>query len=162
SAQSRVHGLLAAGVGMLVVGSLIRLPCIFPMLLIACPAAIGWFAWPPPRTVYVPAVASGVACAGLGLGVAAYHSSYYSRDPDWQDFLRYNKLRAKFNDYGWIKYTPETAAIFDAVSWSENDHALIERWFYDDPAVYSEAHLHRIVTAVHWQASGLMSGNVWQ
>ena len=162
SAESRVCGLLSVGVGMLVVASLIRLACIVPTILIAIPVAICWFAWPPRRAVLLPAATSAAACAVLVLGFAVYHNSYYNRDSKWQEFLRYNKLRAKFNDYGWIRYTPETASIFNAVCWSENDHAMIERWFYDDPVVYSEARLQRIVAANNWRTRSLMIEYVWR
>ena len=87
-------------------------------------------------------------CLTLVVLTAAYNNAYYARDPGWQAFFDYNKLRIKFNDYCWTRYTPETAGIFAAVGWTANDHALIQDWFYDDSALYSAANLRSVLDSL--------------
>jgi hypothetical protein len=68
----------------------------------------------------------------------------------------------KFNDYGWTSYTPRTADVFAAVGWSENDHAMIAHWFFDDPELYSEARLRSVLDAHPWKTERLSAGYLWQ
>ncbi len=68
----------------------------------------------------------------------------------------------KFNDYKWTSYTPQTANLFSAVGWTQNDHAMIAHWFFDDPLLYSEAHLRSILQAYPWKTERLTRGYLWQ
>lgn len=100
------------------------------------------------------------ACTAVGLlGFAGvwsaerYHHAYYEQDPEWAKFYRYNQLRVKFNDEGWIHYAPDTEHVFRAVDWSQADYAMMMSWFYDDPVVYSEENLRHVLEAHPWQAA---------
>ena len=150
---ARVAGLILAAVGLIFLGSLVRLACVVPVVIVACACAVGWLGWPRRRTVLVPAVATAAVCGALVCAAAAYNNAYYNRDPAWRAFWRYNALRLQFNDYRLIRYTSQTAPIFDAVHWTKNDYTLMLRWFYDDPAIYSEANLKHIVEATDWRTS---------
>ena len=82
------------------------------------------------------------------VGLAELNDVYYSRDPRWHDFYRYNELRARVNDLGWVCYSPQTAHVFPQVGWSVNDLGMIQAWFYDDPAVYSAEKLQELLSAI--------------
>ena len=91
-----------------------------------------------------------------------YNRMTYEHDPRWRELIGYNTLRVKFNDYGWTRFTPQTAKIFSAVGWTENDHDMIAHWFFDDPAVYSEWHLRSIVEAYSWKTARLSMDYYWE
>ncbi len=100
-------------------------------------------------------VGSGLAAliiAGL-VGLSELNDVYYRRDPRWRDFYRYNELRARVNDLGWVYYSPETAHVFSQVGWSANDFGMIQAWYYDDPAVYSADKLRELLDAYPWRES---------
>jgi hypothetical protein len=147
--QSRMIAQLASGLALLVLASLIRLESMIGTVLIAVPA-VAITIWPLRKATLIPLVASATLGAAMISGFAAYNDAYYNRDPGWREFLRFNKTRVKFNDYGWTRYTPETAHVFGAVGWSENDHALIADWFFDNAQVYSEAHLEQVLDSYPW------------
>jgi len=105
----------------------------------------------PNRALFRPLVGVLGASLALVIGLVAYNDDYYQRDPQWQAFYDYNNLRLKFNDYQWTYYSPETAAVFDAVGWSENDHAMIANWFFDDAARYGDANLRQVVAGYPWR-----------
>ncbi len=157
----RVGTLLGSGVALLLLSSLIRLECFYLTSLVVLPATVCLVGWPPRRAVLLPAGVTGGVCLALVLGLAAYNDAYYQRDPAWAQFLSYNKLRVKFNDYEWTSYTPQTAQVFDQVNWSANDHAMIAHWFYDDPVLYSEARLQRVLDGSPWRARRLTAAYGW-
>ena len=134
---------------------MIRLDCFYLTALVALPAAICLVGWPLRREVLKVALAGSGICLTLVVLAAAYNNAYYARDPGWQAFFDYNKLRIKFNDYCWTRYTPETAGIFAAVGWTANDHALIQDWFYDDSALYSAANLRSVLDSYPWMIKRL-------
>ena len=151
----RARWLLAIGVALLVLASLIRLESFVLTAFVGVPVVALAVGRPLDKASLARGIAAGLTCCGLVLALATYHSAYYRRDPQWEEFLRYNKLRIKFNDYAWTSYTPETAGIFAAARWSENDHAMIQDWFYDEPALYSYEQLQGILAAYPWQSSRL-------
>jgi len=151
----RVRLLLSAGVALLTLASLIRLESFLLTALAGTPVVAAALWRPSERRTIARAIAASCVCCGLVLACTAYNDAYYRRDPQWEAFLRYNKLRIKFNDYGWTRYTAETAGIFAAAQWSENDHAMIQDWFYDEPVLYSYTRLQSILTAYPWRSSRL-------
>jgi hypothetical protein len=155
AADRSVCGQLAVGIALLVVSSLVRLDAFYLTALVALPAALCLMGWPWRREVVRVALVGGGVCVALVILLAAYNNAYYARDSRWQAFLTYNKLRIKFNDYGWTRYTPETATIFASVGWTENDHAMIQDWFYDDPEMYSAEKLQRILESRAWMTERL-------
>lgn len=157
----RVRWLLGGGVSLLVLASLIRLECFYVTSLLALPAATCLVGWPCRRAVLLPAIGTVSVCLAIVLGFAAYNDAYYERDPDWSRFLRYNKLRVKFNDYGWTSYSPRTAHVFKQIGWSQNDHEMIANWFYDDPELYSEARLQHVIAGFPWRGQQLTPKYWW-
>jgi hypothetical protein len=155
AADRSVYGLLGVGIALLVLASWIRLDAFYLTALVGLPAALCLMGWPWRREVVRVALAGGGVCLALVVLSAAYNNAYYARNPRWQAFLTYNKLRIKFNDYGWTRYTPETAAAFESVGWTENDHAMIQDWFYDDPELYSAAKLQRLLDSRPWMTERL-------
>lgn len=150
----------AAGIGLLVLASLMRLECFYLTGIVSLSAAVCLVGWPLRRQVLVPAIAV-VVCLAVVLTLAAFNDAYYARDPEWQNFFSYNKLRVKFNDYECITYMPHTAHVFDAVDWSENDYEMIAHWFYEDPVVYSEARLRMAVNGHAWHSERLTASYWW-
>ncbi len=154
-------GPLVAAVVLVVVAALVRFESLSMALLVAAPLV-----------VLVPRAAIRKALAPLGLAAAAaallvglavaYDQAAYAADPPWRDFISFNRLRVKFNDYGWTSYTPQTADVFAAVGWSENDHAMIAHWFFDDPELYSEARLRSVLDAHPWKTERLSATYLWQ
>ncbi len=159
--RSAVFGPLVAAVLLMVVAALVRFESLLMALLIAAPLVV-LVPWPAIRKALVPlGLATTTAALLVGLAVA-YDQAAYAADPQWRDFISYNRLRVKFNDYGWTSYTPRTADVFAAVGWSENDHAMIAHWFFDEPELYSEARLRAVLEAHPWKTERLSAAYLWQ
>ncbi len=159
--QASIVGPISAGAALLLVAGLVRLESLLMALLVTAPLGLT-LARQPWRRTLLPSAGAAALAAMLILLATAYDRRAYEQDPRWSDFFGYNELRVKFNDYQWTSYTPQTAGVFAAVHWSKNDHEMITRWFFDDPAVYSEANLRAIVTAYPWKSSRLTLGYGWQ
>jgi hypothetical protein len=143
---------MTAAVLMLVLASMIRLEGLYMSALVATPL-VALLAWHLPRRAVLVG-ATGAAAAGLLVTMAAWHHHQaYARDPAWSGFYTFNQLRCKFNDYQWTSYTPQTAGAFAAVGWSQIDHDMIARWFFDDPEIYSEANLRSVLDGYPWKSS---------
>lgn len=159
--QASVGGPISAGAALLLVAGLVRLESMLMALLVTAPLGLTLVrqSW---RRTLLPSTGAAALAAILILLATAYDRREYEQDPRWSDFFEYNQLRVKFNDYQWTSYTPQTAGVFSAVHWSANDHEMIVRWFFDDPAVYSEANLRAIVTAYPWKSARLTLDYGWQ
>ena len=62
---------------------------------------------------------------------------YYEHSSGWEQFYRYNNVRADFIDRHKIVWNKSTEPFFQQIGWSENDLAMLVSWFYLDPKVYS-------------------------
>jgi hypothetical protein len=107
--------------------------------------------------------------AGLGVIVAAvavssacweFNYAHYNSDRGWRDFYEYNKLRVKFNDEAWVRYSPETAHLFQEVNWSENDFEMLSAWFFDNETRYSQEALRHVLEKYPWRESRI-SGDMF-
>ncbi|HJS07767.1 MAG TPA: hypothetical protein VJ809_08900 [Pirellulales bacterium] len=141
-----------AGVALLTAAALIRWHVFMLFFSLAVPAAcvLAWRNRSQKRLLIKAAGLTGLTLAGL-VGLALVNSAYYAGDPRWSDFYSYNELRARINDLGWVYYSPETAHVFPKVGWSVNDYAMIQSWFFDDPAVYNAEKLQELLAAHPWQ-----------
>jgi hypothetical protein len=141
-----------ASVAFLFAAALIRWHVFMLFASLAVPAAcvLLWTHRREKRLIVKAAVMAGLTLAGL-IGLAQLNTAYYERDPRWSDFYSYNELRARINDLGWVYYSPETAHVFPQVGWSLNDFAMMQSWFYDDPAVYNAAKFQELLDAYPWQ-----------
>jgi hypothetical protein len=152
---------LCGAVLLVVVAGLVRFESLTMALLVAIP--LGFIA-------ARQASRRSLVCCGAAVGVAAmlitlataYDRASYENDPRWRGFLSFNQLRVKFNDYKWTSYTPQTAHLFSAVGWTQNDHEMIAHWFFDDPVLYSEARLRSILEAHPWKAERFTRDYLWQ
>ncbi len=63
--------------------------------------------------------------------------AYYERSPGWEQFYRYNHVRAEFIDRHKIVWDESTQPLFQQIGWSRNDLEMLKSWFYLDPNVYS-------------------------
>ena len=147
--------MLAVGVGLMVLGSMVRLDSYYAAAAIVVPPAafIGWRVSRGATAgaqVWRPAIAAAILTQVLVSGLSYVHLKYYEADAGWREFLEFNPLRVKFNDYQWIQYTRETRSVFDRVKWSENDHAMIDKFYFDDPNVFSVENLRTITTGFPW------------
>ena len=162
--------MLATGGALIVLGSLVRWESFLGAAAISAPVGliVVWYAtrWAALGVEFgVRAIATAALTLAFVGGFQIANRQYYQRDPEWRNFLTFNALRAQFNDYSWIRYTPETQAIFDRVHWSENDQAMIANWYFDDPRIYSLANLREITSSHAWaqeQVSGRMIGAYWR
>lgn len=149
-----VLGPLAVAVSFLFLGGIIRLESLAMALLIAAPLSLTFVRYFSFRAL-VPCGLAAATVGALVVGAVAYDHATYEHDPNWQGFRSFNQLRGIFHDGSWTFYTPETAQIFQQVGWTENDHAMIERWFSDDPELYSEAKLTTIASSYPWRNARL-------
>jgi hypothetical protein len=62
---------------------------------------------------------------------------YYKHSFGWEQFYRYNNVRADFIDRQKIVWNESTKPFFQQIGWSPNDLAMLVSWFYLDPKVYS-------------------------
>jgi hypothetical protein len=62
---------------------------------------------------------------------------YYQHSSGWEQFYRYNDVRADFIDRHKIVWNESTKPFFQQVGWSQNDLAMLLSWFYLDQRVYS-------------------------
>ena len=62
---------------------------------------------------------------------------YYEHSSGWEQFYRYNNVRADFIDRRKIGWNKSTEPFFQQIGWSWNDLAMLKSWFYLDPRVYS-------------------------
>jgi hypothetical protein len=159
--QASVSGPISAAAALLIVAGLVRVESLLMAVLVTGPLGLTLVrqSW---RRTLLPSAGAAALAAMLILLAANYDRRSYEQDPQWSDFFGYNELRVKFNDYQWTSYTPQTAAVFSAVNWSANDHEMIARWFFDDPAVFSEANLRAIVTKYPWKSARLTLSYGWQ
>jgi hypothetical protein len=141
-----------ASVAFIFLAALIRWHVFMLFLSLAVPAAcvLLWTHRREKRLIVKAAGVAGLTLAGL-VGLAHLNTAYYERDPRWSDFYSYNELRARINDLGWVYYSPETAHVFPQVGWSLNDFAMMQSWFYDDPAIYNAAKFQELLDAYPWQ-----------
>ena len=65
------------------------------------------------------------------------HQVYYKHSSGWEQFYRYNNVRADFIDRHKIVWNERTEPFFRQIGWSQNDLAMLESWFYVDKRVYS-------------------------
>jgi len=65
------------------------------------------------------------------------HQVYYKHSSGWEQFYRYNNVRADFIDRHKIVWNNSTAPFFRQIGWSQNDLAMLASWFYVDQRVYS-------------------------
>ncbi|MBI2823283.1 MAG: hypothetical protein HYX69_01180 [Planctomycetia bacterium] len=154
--DANVTRLVSGSAALLFLGAMVRLEALVMAILVAVPIAMV-LARGIPRRLFVACGAATAAASIMIVAVTAYDRWCYERDPHWAGFRSYNQLRGKFHDDCWTAYTPETAAIFSRVGWSENDHAMIASWFSDDPELFNEANLRSIVEAYPWKSARLTS-----
>jgi hypothetical protein len=159
-ANSAVLGPLCAAVPLLLLGGMIRLESLAMALLVAIPVGLIFLKQFSLRAAIPCAVAATIAAA-LVVAAVVYDNRVYENDPTWHGYRSLNQLRGQFHDGSWTFYGPETAAIFEHAGWSENDHAMIARWFSDDPALYSESKLSSIAGAYPWKSERDMPELWW-
>jgi len=145
---------LGAAVLLIILAGLIRFESLAMAVLVATPLFAYLVASKPRRALLLTAAAAGVAGLTV-LAAAKYNAESYAANPDWRHFYTFNKLRFKFNDYGWTTYNLETAPIISAVGWSKNDHDMLARYYFDDPELYSEARLRAVLDAYPWKMARL-------
>ena len=147
-----VGGMLSVATSLIVLGGLIRIESLLLAVLISAPvflmlALLSTFS----RRALLPCSVALVSAAGVLAGAIAYDHQCYEFDSQWAGYRSLNQLRGKFHDEKWTAYTPQTAPLFEQVGWTENDHAMIARWFSDNAAVYAPEKMQAIVNGFAWQ-----------
>jgi hypothetical protein len=121
---------------LLILAGLIRIYSLVLVLLLMLPlcgyALVTHFAGTFRRLV--PAL----CCVLLFSAVSQWRQQvYYKRSPGWEQFYRYNNVRADFIDRQKIVWNKSTEPFFRQIGWSQNDLAMLVSWFYVDQRVYS-------------------------
>jgi hypothetical protein len=121
---------------LLILAGLIRIQSLLLVLLLMSPlygyALVSYFAGTFRRLV--PAL----CCVLLFSALLQWgQQAYYKRSPGWEQFYRYNNVRADFIDRQKIVWNKSTEPFFRQIGWSQNDLAMLASWFYVDPRVYS-------------------------
>jgi hypothetical protein len=139
---------------LLLVSSLLRREVFYPVIGLAIPTC-GLVALAGRRPLF-----NALACLGVLTGAFAaatacwqYNHAYYNVDAGWRNFYEYNKVRVKFNDEAWVRYSPETSYLFREVNWSENDFEMLNAWFFDNEQRYSLEALRHVLEEYPWQKS---------
>jgi hypothetical protein len=144
----------ALAFALLVFSSLVRREVFYPVVGLAIPTC-GLMALFGRRPIAASICAAGILA--LAFAVAAgcwrYNQAYYDADAGWRNFYEYNKVRVKFNDEAWVRYSPEMAYLFREVGWSENDFEMLNSWFFDDENRYSLQALQHVLTQYSWRES---------
>jgi hypothetical protein len=133
---------------------LIRREVFYPVVGLAIPTC-GLMALAGRRPVRASLAILGLAAAAFAAATACwrFNHAHYERDPGWSGFYEYNKLRVKFNDEAWVRYTPETAHLFQEVNWSENDFEMLSAWFFDNEELYNFETFQHVLAQYPWQQS---------
>jgi hypothetical protein len=158
--DASVLGPVTTAVALLVLGGMIRLESLAMALLAAGPLVL-LFVQGASRRTLIPCGVAAIVAAVLVAGAVVHDRSAYEQDPQWQGYRALNRLRGNFHDSSFTYYAPETASVFARAGWSENDHAMIARWFSDDAGLYNSEKLTGIVSAYPWRASRDMSFLAW-
>jgi hypothetical protein len=137
---------------LLLVSSLLRREVFYPVVGLAIPTC-GLVALAGRRPLVHAAACLGVLAAAFAAATACwqFNNAYYNADAGWRSFYEYNKVRVKFNDEAWVRYSPETSYLFRDVNWSENDFEMLNAWFFDDEERYSLEALQYVLEEYPWQ-----------
>ncbi len=129
------------GIGLIVLSSMIREQAFYFSTIVVLPLFIvRWirgelrptFAW----------WAGAMLIAGFTM---AYNHSAYRSDEPWRDYVEYNKVRGRLQDYPVVDYTPNTWYFFRRVGWCENDYYAFRNYFADDRNLATPHALKRIM-----------------
>ncbi|MCA9236054.1 MAG: hypothetical protein KDA44_11320 [Planctomycetales bacterium] len=148
--EAPILGLLSVAVSLIVLGGLVRFESFGLAMVIAAPVAL-FAATRSSRNAIISTGLAGACAVALVAGAVAVDRWYYEHDPQWSGFRSLNQLRGKFHDDAWTEYTAETAPLFAEVGWTENDHAMIARWYSEDDATYAPEKLQTIIAGRPWQ-----------
>jgi len=134
------RGMWIAGVGLLVVASLIRVEATVVGVALMAPWLLDGI-WPARSR----RVLSGFAVAGVLAGVAMVVDREAYARPEWRAWLRYNRIRAELYDrplrHLLATERPERLALG---GWTRNDAQLFERGVFFDPDIYSGERIERV------------------
>jgi hypothetical protein len=149
--------------GLFLMSSLIRIYSCLLIVLQALPTALFAMAAGPvslangssrnqaghrtPRKV-VPGLWPLVSCLLIAAAAQIYNDHSYATSAGWEDFYRYNILRAQFTDYRQAPYNLSTKRFFDQVGWSANDLDMLESWFFLDDKLYSRQKFEQILKSI--------------
>jgi hypothetical protein len=127
---------LAIGSALLILAGLIRIYSLALVLLLMSPlygyALVSHFAGTLRR------LAPALCCVLLISALLQWGQQvYYKHSSGWEQFYRYNDVRADFNDRHKIVWNKSTEPFFRQIGWSQNDLAMLLSWFYLDQRVYS-------------------------
>jgi len=127
---------LTIGSALLVLAGLIRIYSLALVLLLMSPlygyALVSHFAGTFRR------LAPALCCVLLISALLQWGQQvYYKHSSGWEQFYRYNDVRADFIDRHKIVWNKSTEPFFRQVGWSQNDLSMLLSWFYVDQRVYS-------------------------
>ena len=135
---SHLVPMLGAGIGLLLVGALVRLEMLGLVLAFVLPGAvfaIDALVW---RRLLV-------ACGLAGVLIAASYVAdqlYVRSVPEWHSFYAYDQVRENLHDAHRLTNLHNQIR---HVGWTANDQELFAHWFYPDAQIYSFEHIKYLV-----------------
>jgi hypothetical protein len=129
----------------LLAGALIRIDAFLLVCVVLSPA-IAWMAWQAclRRTAWVPLLLL-IACVVAGFGAGRFNGWYYSRSPEWRDFLPFNAARVNFIDWNSVQYDPQMVPVFESVGWQKIDLQMLKSRAFLDRDRFSSEKLETIL-----------------
>jgi hypothetical protein len=132
----------------LLVGALLRIDAFLLVCVVLSPA-IAWMAWRAclQQAARMPLLLL-LACVVAGFGAGHFNAWYYSRSPEWRDFLPFNAVRVNFIDWNSVQYEPQMVPVFDAVGWQKIDLQMLKSRAFLDRDRFTSEKLDTILKSV--------------
>jgi hypothetical protein len=105
----------------------------------------GWRRWRGPGVAFA-------VCAGVPLIFSRADEALYSRQAGWEHFRAYNRQRSALTELRSASQGEALAAARAAASWSDNDLAMLNGWFFSNRQVFAPARMlaaHRALVAAN-------------
>jgi hypothetical protein len=128
---------VATGLGLCVLGTLVREKVLYLVLILSAPVVIYTYAITRSKHILIVLPLTVALCGGAIL----YDRHFYASDPGWRAFLEYNKLRGSIHDTPAPPYNEHTLSVLKGIGWSLNDLSMFNAWFFPDPDIYSKDNL---------------------
>lgn len=129
----------AAGIGLLLIGSMIRIQSLLPVLGFAAPGVLLIIIQSTAKRRLVLVLAAAALAVGAGYAVDRL---YVRAFPDWNYYYHYNSTRELLHDAHRLQ---NAGFEIHRVGWSANDQELFAHWFFPDARLYSLEHIRYLV-----------------
>ncbi len=123
---------------------MIRFPAFCLIAFLAVPLVLELL-W---KNEITPARRSLLIWAGFSVTIsltgAAFSYFYYQRDSQWAEFGRFFDQHFELHETRNPVYDSQTKPVFDSISWTQNDLALFQNWYFLDESSYNVEKLQKL------------------